>query len=100
MALTLSKDKLPVTLTATNINDSRCPANVQCVWQGLASADVTFKGSEEERTIKTCTGGCKVMSIPDSETVILNGISYEVKLKDVTNSENKIVAFITLTKTN
>lgn len=98
VALTLSKDKLPVTLVATNINDSRCPANVQCVWEGLATADVTFKGSEEEKAIKTCTGGCKVMNITESEIVILNGVSYEVKLKDVTNSENKIVAFVTLEK--
>lgn len=96
--LVLSQDKLPVTITATNVSDSRCPANVQCVWEGLASADLTFKSNDEEKTIKVCTGGCSKMNIPVSETVTLNGVSYEVKLKDVSISENQKLATITLLK--
>lgn len=50
------------TLTFFDVQDSRCPANVQCIWAGNATVDLELNGiSVEGRVTKhivMCLGAC------------------------------------------
>lgn len=82
--LVISKHKLPITISAANLYDCRCPEDVMCIWAGYASIEITFKTAQEEKTITLCTGeGCNITSIALNDTVVLNGVSYEVKLDGI-----------------
>lgn len=97
--ITIEQQKL--TVTASNINDSRCPANSQCIWEGFAATDLSLKFSETEtKTFKLCTGGCNVVKLPTQEVITLNGIDYQVQLKDVviSTTSNQKSAVVTLIK--
>ena len=49
------------TLTFAEVEDSRCPENVQCVWAGNATVDVQLRSGEanqEAQSVKMCVGDC------------------------------------------
>lgn len=52
------------TLTFFDVQDSRCPANVQCIWAGNATVDLELNGiSVEGRVTKhvvMCIGDCRM----------------------------------------
>jgi hypothetical protein len=51
------------TLTFFDVNDSRCPANAQCIWAGNATVDLALTGVSTEgivtKHISMCLGSCK-----------------------------------------
>lgn len=49
------------TLTFAEVEDSRCPENVQCVWAGNATVDLQLRSGEanqEAQSVKMCLGDC------------------------------------------
>ncbi|HEY9561554.1 MAG TPA: hypothetical protein VIR29_12295 [Anseongella sp.] len=78
-------------LRLSGIDDSRCPVNANCVWQGAAVTALTLwmesKGDLPQDTLKTCLGGCKQMGIPgdrpESIGFQVDGNQYEVILEEV-----------------
>ena len=49
------------TLTFAEVEDSRCPENVQCVWAGNATVDLQLRSgqaNQEPQTVKMCLGDC------------------------------------------
>src|SRR3546814_12909117 len=55
-------------LRLSGIDDSRCPVNANCVWQGAAVTALILwmesKGDLTQVTLKNCLGGCTQMGIP------------------------------------
>lgn len=99
-AVSVANGTQTLTVTASNLIDSRCPVNVNCVWEGYAATDLLIKTNETENKIKLCTGGCNLMKLAKEETITFNGIVYQIHLKDIvisTNS-NKKTAVITILK--
>ncbi|MES2653659.1 MAG: hypothetical protein V4663_18110 [Bacteroidota bacterium] len=73
-----------ISITASDFKESRCPINVDCVWQGYASVKITFKDDVKEQDLVLCLGACTVVGVPLIETVILNGTTYKIKLEEIT----------------
>lgn len=51
----------PATLTFAEVEDSRCPENVQCVWAGNAIVDLQLRSeqaNQEAQAVKMCLGDC------------------------------------------
>lgn len=63
--------------------DSRCPENVVCVWQGLVEVEILFEVQGKEENIK-------LSSYPQFEEVpnSVNFNGYSIKLVDVTPYPN------------
>ena len=57
-------------------SDSRCPANVVCIWQGEVTAKITFK--EKNRNIVTI-----ILQPGDSTEVVINHKRFSVQLVSV-----------------
>jgi hypothetical protein len=71
-----------VTIAVSNINDSRCPLNVQCVQAGSATANIKFTdNTPQEKSVDLCIGDCKTIS--SIQSVEINGTLYNVKLIEV-----------------
>lgn len=52
------------TLTFAEVEDSRCPENVQCVWAGNAIVDLQLRSgqaNQEAQTVKMCLGDCSML---------------------------------------
>jgi hypothetical protein len=44
-----------VKMTLTNVADSRCPADIECVWEGMVQADILVEqGTREPVTMFLC----------------------------------------------
>ena len=98
--VSVSKGSQNLTVSASNLIDSRCPINVNCVWEGYAATDLLIKINETENKIKLCTGGCNVVKLNKQEVITFNGVAYQIQLKDIvisTNS-NRRIAVITILK--
>ncbi|WAC39817.1 hypothetical protein [Pedobacter sp. SL55] len=99
-AVSFANGTQTLTVTASNLIDSRCPVNVTCVWEGYAAADLLIKTNETENKIKLCTGGCNLVKLPTQETITLNGVDYQIQLKNVViaTTSNQKTAVVTLVK--
>lgn len=84
-----SNQKIDITLVS--INDSRCPPDVQCVWEGYATADIKFKDENQEQTLSLCMLGCTVAAKPKQQSIVLDGINYTVKLIEIGDNTSTIV---------
>ena len=73
-----------ITITASDFNDSRCPPNANCIWEGYASVKITFKDDVKTQDIVLCLGGCNIVTIPVIDKVTLNGTTYKIKLEEIT----------------
>ncbi|UOG74369.1 hypothetical protein MTX78_19900 [Hymenobacter tibetensis] len=68
-----------VQFTVSGISDSRCPANLQCIWAGEATVDVELRdaiGAVQNASL--CLGDCRGKN--DSATVVLNTIPHWLTL--------------------
>lgn len=45
-----------VTITLTKVGDSRCPADVQCIWEGAVTASVTLSFNGETSAVDMTLG--------------------------------------------
>ena len=72
------------TLIFQEYSDSRCPANVNCVWEGAAQGKFKLKTEQYEQMIELCLGGCNVITKPTNQEFNVNGVVYTVKLIELT----------------
>ncbi|UFH53002.1 hypothetical protein [Spirosoma sp. KNUC1025] len=73
-----------VTVKATSIQDSRCPANAVCIRYGSANVQFIIEKGSNNQTGSLCLGDCgKGVKDKDTTTVQLGGISYRVVLSEV-----------------
>ena len=72
------------TLIFQEYSDSRCPANVNCIWEGVAQAKFKLKTTQNEQNIELCLGGCDVITKPTNQEFNVNGVIYTVKLIEIT----------------
>ncbi|RZJ79547.1 MAG: hypothetical protein EOO47_10465 [Flavobacterium sp.] len=72
------------TLTASNFADSRCPINVDCVWEGTASIKVAITIDGKTENLELCKGGCNVTKQATQHEFSINGIDYTIELADLT----------------
>ena len=71
-----------VKLGIEEINDSRCPSNVVCIWAGEAVITLNVKGVEDSAKVKLKITPSK-NSQPDTLSFNLNNNSYRVILHSV-----------------
>lgn len=72
-------------LLLTEISDSRCPKDVNCVWEGAAVASLLVKPSAGQGSLQLCLGGCRQPSDPDpqTDTLLAGGHRYLITLLEV-----------------
>jgi hypothetical protein len=75
------------TLTFFEVEDSRCPEGVQCIWAGQASVDLALEGVSTEgkttRHVKMCFGTCSNFQADTLDQEFAGG-KYQFILKSVT----------------
>lgn len=81
------------TLTFAEVQDSRCPEGVQCIWAGNATVDLSLtsaiSAATEPEVVKMCLGDCRTLypknSYRNADTLnyTLAGQSYRFILKAV-----------------
>lgn len=85
------------TLTFAEVEDSRCPENVQCVWAGNAIVDLQLrsaKTTQETQVVKMCVGACNTLypktgfREADTAQVSLDGTKYTLILTNVSPYPN------------
>ena len=84
----LPKEQKEIMLELTALNDSRCPANVQCVWAGNAAIEVIFTddaGSKSSAALCICQCDSKLKNI-DSAYITLNNNKYSIELSAISRS--------------
>lgn len=73
-----------LSLEAIQINDSRCPEGVTCIWQGYASVTIKVKSGHIPITeLILCLGACNVTSTTAEQVVKINNESYTIRLKQI-----------------
>ena len=75
-----------IVIEMISIIDSRCPANVQCVWAGNASIQFKILASNQTDLVKSlCLGQCDTkFKTTDTTEFTRNNIRYSILLKEVT----------------
>ena len=72
-----------VTITLGEIYSSLCPKDVHCIWQGYATATISFKDEQAQvKTAKICLLGCAIVGIPTQGAVQLNGVDYIINFDE------------------
>lgn len=68
----------------SGVNDSRCPANVQCIWAGNAKLNLTISGGVMQNAVNLCLGQCET-GFRETDTIAFNhrSQSYILVLKKV-----------------
>ncbi len=81
----LPKEDSNLMLSFIQLNDSRCPADVQCIWAGNAAVNLRFEAKPGVEALTTlCIGQCgQQFKISDTSRVSLNNINYTVILQEV-----------------
>ena len=90
----------PLLVEVTGISDSRCPADVQCVWAGNAKVDLKVSGLESgDKVLSFCIGQCE-NRYREADTVFIQQqreqylmILSQVKPYPGTGSQKKTVVF-------
>ena len=92
----LPKAKKELAVSLVNIQDTRCPDNVQCITPGSATAEIKLvskSGSEAVRklVLRECE---KTVTATDTISVTLDNVNYSVILTEVNRlfaSKTKVV---------
>jgi hypothetical protein len=80
----LSDNSSLITVKLINIQDSRCPKNVQCIRAGEAIVMLDLQiGTEKFNGLKVCIGCEKEMDITESTEIKVNTKTYILKLNSV-----------------
>ena len=76
-------------VTLTQVEDGRCPEDVNCIWAGLVNINLEFdlRNIKKKENLKLCFG-CLTLkdslrSVPSESEIILEGTKYHIKLLDV-----------------
>ena len=79
-----------VKLKVVEINDSRCPEGVTCIWQGFAS--VLIKAIYQDKDsidIDLCLGACTTVGKSSVQVIDIKGATYKVKLLAIEKDKGK-----------
>lgn len=90
---TLSIDNIDVTFW--EIDDSRCPSDVTCIWEGLASVILHIYTQTQYRTIILTTGENTTLYVDSYEINLIDILPYPVSVKDISKD---YVATISISK--
>ncbi|MBE9460898.1 hypothetical protein ACFP1I_19820 [Dyadobacter subterraneus] len=79
--------------TFTEVADSRCPENVNCIWSGSVTVDLLLdiQSQKSQKAVQLCLycmAGKDGTKIPPSSDVNLGGEKYKIELQSVTPSPN------------
>lgn len=79
--------------TFTEVADSRCPENVNCIWSGSVTVDLLLdiQNQKTQKALKLCLycmAGKDGTKIPTGSDVDLGGEKYKIELQSVTPSPN------------
>ena len=66
-------------LLVNSIQDSRCPVNVQCIWEGQATVKLTLSRNTASSSVELIIGA----QAQPNALVTLGGYTYNVTLQDV-----------------
>ena len=73
-----------ITAKLINIQDSRCPKNVQCIRAGEAIVMLDLQiGDEQFKGLRVCIGCEQQMNIPESTVIKAKAKTYTLKLNSV-----------------
>ncbi|WP_420151674.1 hypothetical protein [Spirosoma sp.] len=73
-----------VTVQATRIEDSRCPANAICIRYGSANVEFVLEKGSDRQSGTLCLGECgQGLKNADTTTIQLGGSNYRVVLSEV-----------------
>ena len=92
---TLSIDDIDVTFWG--IDDSRCPSDVTCIWEGHASVTLRIYNQTQYRTIILTTGENTTLYVDSYEINLIDILPYPVSVKDISK---EYVATISISKNN
>ncbi len=90
---TLSIDNLDVTFLG--IEDSRCPSDVTCIWEGRASVILRIYNQIQYQTIILTTGETTTLYVDSYEINLIDILPYPVSTKD---TSEEYVATISISK--
>ena len=90
---TLSVDSLDVEFSG--IDDSRCPSDVTCVWEGRASVILHIFNQTQYQTITLTTGETTTWHLDSYEINLIDVSPYPVSTKDISE---EYVATISISK--
>lgn len=83
----LLNDVPKATLTFFEVEDSRCPEGVTCIWGGRATVDLLFSGFTTEGRVtqhaKMCVGTCDASTGSDTLEKTFAGEKYKLVLSAV-----------------
>jgi len=93
----LPKNKKEVMISLVSLKDSRCPADVQCIWAGNAGIKIRISsGTGLVDSTELCLGQCDTkFKTADTAILRLRDLNYSVVLKSIDpypgkgNAENK-----------
>lgn len=82
-ALCFGRDK-DLSLEVKEINDSRCPEGVTCIWEGNASVIVEVKSAKiPVAEVNLCLGACTAIGAIAEEILKIDGASYKIHLQQI-----------------
>ncbi|MCE9617101.1 MAG: hypothetical protein K8Q88_01890 [Nitrosarchaeum sp.] len=90
---TLSIDSLDVEFSG--IEDSRCPLDVTCIWEGRASVTLYIYNQTQYRAITLNTNDAKTFRVDSYEINLIDVLPYPVSTKDISE---EYVATINISK--
>jgi len=90
---TLSVDSLDVEFSG--IEDSRCPSDVTCVWEGRASVTLRIYNQTQYQSIILTTNETPTFRMGSYEITLIDVLPYPVSTKDITE---EYVATISISK--
>ena len=90
---TLSVDSLDVEFSG--IDDSRCPSDVTCVWEGRASVTLRIYNQTQSQSIILSTNEITTFRMNSYEITLIDVLPYPVSTKDITE---EYVATINISK--
>lgn len=79
--------------TFTEVADSRCPENVNCIWSGSVTVDLLLdiQSQKSQKVLQLCLycmAEKEGTKIPPSSDINLGGEKYKIELQSVTPSPN------------
>ena len=80
------------------LQDSRCPANVECFWEGYAFVSATVSNAISQQRVRLYLNSQSRVNRKDSAGVMLSGQTYKVILRDVYQVNQEQQAVIQVTK--
>lgn len=89
-SMDFNSDKLVINVKS--IQDSRCPKDVQCVWQGEARITLNLSlGTNEYKDVKLCLDCSSTDKLPSKTELTLNGKPYTLTLTGIEPYPSSIV---------